>query len=443
MSNGILSGWRWTALIDTIVNLAEVDMAERYANLNNYQLKIRELNAQGDDDWFKLNSYSDGVALWLIYESFGLNVNPGKFFLSKTRDEYLRRVLDKDKITGYPARSVTALMFRNPVNEKETVGIERHRQTFMKWKLFAERLDSTMNNTWFFKQWVADSLNSDKNLTKDKLISWVNQSVMVGGLGYNRPVIKDSLVPESGQVVVDKLDISYEGYNEWVRFVSQYGVSEENAYSYCVNTLNLQNDVRLPKWVKYIYSEDTITTSIPVGVRTGVKGTVGVGKAVYKYCKANNIRWFESYIALKSVTHYQPYIWTTPESFKTYNDVPRLTSGAKMNRLEPKDEITIGVARLSDNPGLAFKNYNELDYIKKSKRWTHDYLKGRLKAKLSVIEGWGMDIIGGIGDELLSSCINTMMLTTRATMCLWNTLLMAIDASIPYILRNYRVRIIE
>jgi hypothetical protein len=444
VTNGILSGWRWTAFFDTIVNLAEVVMAKEWLYEHSYPIEIKDLNAQGDDDWFKLDSYADCVAMWYAYHSFGLEVNPGKFFVSRTRDEYLRRVLDRDKVTGYPARSITTLMFRNPVNERETMGAERHRQNFSKWKLFAERLDSDVLSPFFKQGWLRDTVQSDKNIDKDKALGWLGQSVMVGGIGYESPPVSLNLVPTSLENHIDNIDIEYPGYKEWEKHVEGYGVENSTAKNFCVSTLNFRNDVRLPKWVKYIYSNLPIKTSVPVGNLTNQSGTVGVGKWAYTVSYRHGWKWFPDYISLKSVEHYGGYMWSEHEDFLTYEHITGgFSPSRKHYKLNPKKGITIGTAYLSSTPELAFENYNKDDFKHVPRRWLKDYTKGQLKAKLSPRKGWGMDIVGEFGKEILNTAINKFVLTSRPSMRLWNTFLSKIDASIPTLLDTLGIYIVE
>jgi hypothetical protein len=114
-SRGVLSGWRWTSVIDTLINFAEhVAIAERLGvpilpgGMNCYQ---------GDDTLISVKGWDTAAALVEMYNEV-LPVNPLKFFTSARRTEYLRLVLLKEgeykwRRRGYPARAVMSLMYAN------------------------------------------------------------------------------------------------------------------------------------------------------------------------------------------------------------------------------------------------------------------------------------------------------------------------------------------
>lgn len=105
---GVLSGWRVTAILDTLINYAEslaVHAACRVA------LPAKHLQCyQGDDSLVYERSWSDAYAVSKKYCEV-LPVNPKKFFLSTDRTEYLRFVLSGGRRLGYPIRGVASTYF--------------------------------------------------------------------------------------------------------------------------------------------------------------------------------------------------------------------------------------------------------------------------------------------------------------------------------------------
>jgi hypothetical protein len=115
---GVLSGWRWTSLIDTVINYAEHVAIAEQLNITIHQ----GVNCyQGDDTLIFAEGWDEAACLVETYRN-ALPVNPSKFFLAEDRTEYLRLVLYRERDVarcggwrrrGYPARAVMSLMYAN------------------------------------------------------------------------------------------------------------------------------------------------------------------------------------------------------------------------------------------------------------------------------------------------------------------------------------------
>jgi len=439
--NGVLSGWRWTALLDTLINLTEVEMAKDWVEENStIKVNFLALNAQGDDDWMKLRTRQEGIAIWLALESFGLMVNPGKFFLSKTRDEYLRRVMDKDKITGYPARSVTSICFRNPINEKETVGADRVRQGMNKWKLFCERMDMVFNRSWWWRCWIQDSIQGTRGMTKEIITNWFNTDVVIGGIGYDGMDFQEYDVPSSSILETNDLIIHGEGYDEWVEFASIFGVEKRSAMRFAASTLKIQGG-RIPEWVKYIFTYDNLRTEFPHGSDANMKGMVAVGKQARSMARILNIRWFPSMQLLEHSTHYDN--WELVQA-RTYRPLKlHHVYESKAPRLTRYPIISQTLASLSSKPELVYSDYKAFDFSGKPRSWVTDFINGKLKSPSSPRPGWGSDVIGHIAGVLLPTAINQFLNMSKPSMGIWDGLLASINATIPTILNGLNIRVVE
>lgn len=440
--NGILSGWRWTALLDTLVNLVEVLMAQQWVHENsNIKIDFKGLNAQGDDDWFKFRYRREAIAMWLAYESFGLDVNPGKFFLSKTRDEYLRRVLDNDVITGYPARSVTSICFRNPISEQETVGAARARQSLNKWKLFCERMNMTFLNSWWMRKWYQDSVQGTRGMTKEHLKEWFETNVVAGGIGYDGYKSKDGLVPSSSLKKNNYLEILGEGYKEWVDFAKDYGVSERTANAFAVSTLEIKDDT-FADWVKYIYTYDNLNIDFPHGVKTGVRGTIAVGIKARAYARSKNIRWYPSLQRAKHSTYYESWDWEEARFIKERKKI-HVPTMLKSWRPKLVDGISQTLANLSSDFEKVYTDFDPDIFKHKPKSWVIDLCRGRLKAPSSPRPGWGNDSVGHIAGNLLNGAINIFLSMNKPTLSIWDSILVSLNAAIPKALQSFKVRVVE
>jgi hypothetical protein len=143
--NGLWSGQKWTALIGTIINIVTARMAERIAQEEGIYVRRSWFCAQGDDDNFRFRDLTSCFAVYQAYLDMGYIVNPKKFYISRTRDEFLRKVIYKNEVTGYPARSITSLLWSNPV--KTEVEPTTGKTLLATWHLFASRLRIRLEDT--------------------------------------------------------------------------------------------------------------------------------------------------------------------------------------------------------------------------------------------------------------------------------------------------------
>jgi len=442
ITNGILSGWRWTAMLDTIVNLIELSMAEEWVEENSLiKVNMVDFCAQGDDDWLKLKDKRSAVALWLAYESFGLFVNPGKFFLDTVRDEFLRRVMDKGIITGYPARSITSICFRNPLSEREAIGADLIRGNFTRWKLLCERLDTHYPGSWFEEKWNQDCRQGVRGTTSEGLYDYLNLPTLLGGIGLDGGYWNDGEVYNNSILEADRLEIEGEGYKEWVQFASTKGVTERTAERFAISTLDLTGKYSIPKWVKYIVADPPIQ-----GYESGLDytrpGSIAVGLNTRRGAFHNNIRWFKSFIDAKSLAVYKD-LETSRVGMKIFdNKVFTPIQYAHSLHLIQKEGISSTLAQMSESPELVWDNYNAQDFLHKPKSWVENFLSGRIKTNPSPRSGWGSDVIGHISNSLLPSAINNFLRRSHPSLSVWDNLLATIDAVIPSILSSL-IRVVE
>jgi hypothetical protein len=109
IERGVLSGWKWTALLDSLANYVQYTEVAEFMGV-----EAKTVLFQGDDVMLELSSFSDAVLIYEGYKAYGVVVNPAKFWISRTRDEFLRLVSDAGEVRGYPARSITGLLYLRP-----------------------------------------------------------------------------------------------------------------------------------------------------------------------------------------------------------------------------------------------------------------------------------------------------------------------------------------
>jgi hypothetical protein len=141
IQHGVLSGWKWTALIDTMVNIAELNIAKRCVERWTGEKVDIIYNAQGDDDDIRCQNLKHSIMLCHTYSYLGLKINPKKFFLRKNINEYLRKVQLNGIQLGYPARMVLTFNEVNPIREKQSSEMATIHADVKNWLDFMKRCD--------------------------------------------------------------------------------------------------------------------------------------------------------------------------------------------------------------------------------------------------------------------------------------------------------------
>jgi len=133
ITKGIISGWRWTAFLDTILNYAEVRTAVNIAELvtqthfNVYSLHM------GDDVLMKMDKPGQAAFIVWAMTVSGFPINPTKFFVANDRDEFLRHTYEPGRTTGYLARVIGSLLRRSPIVTDPRDGESRARSLLSNW----------------------------------------------------------------------------------------------------------------------------------------------------------------------------------------------------------------------------------------------------------------------------------------------------------------------
>ena len=119
--NGLLSGWRWTGVLNTVINLAEFEVVR--TQLGPWD-KVVFYSAMGDDDDVFASDLATCVQIALLYRhNLGPEaLNLKKFFISRTTSEYLRKITAPGRTVGYPARLLNSILWRKPQSEPQNNG---------------------------------------------------------------------------------------------------------------------------------------------------------------------------------------------------------------------------------------------------------------------------------------------------------------------------------
>lgn len=112
IKKGVLSGWKWTALLDSLINYLQFCEICDFVGVD--LSRVSDVAFQGDDVTATFLDPLDPVAVYAGYKRYGLEVNPFKFWIEPGRNEFLRKVGEGGRIFGYPARLVSGLLWHRP-----------------------------------------------------------------------------------------------------------------------------------------------------------------------------------------------------------------------------------------------------------------------------------------------------------------------------------------
>ena len=177
--SGILSGWQWTAFLDTLANLAENLMAQDIVTDLGVEVEVYRMNAQGDDDLLRVNTPAVAFGILAAMRSMGFEIHKYKSFISSKHNEYLRRYAKDGKVNGYPARMVNNLLWLYPGDRYQKSVLSRLSAAKDKWVKFYERMKGDKNNM------LHDLRNDYKGMKIDKNVyeKYLSTKRTYGGAG--------------------------------------------------------------------------------------------------------------------------------------------------------------------------------------------------------------------------------------------------------------------
>jgi hypothetical protein len=186
--SGMLSGLRWTSLADTLVNFGELYSVHKSLERLGFEepfdfTGITKPNCFGDDDYIELRDWGLACAVPITYNYTGgtnLPVHPGKFFIRKGVNEFLRKVITSEVICGYYWRSMLSICWRNPISVEPVAGDIRLGEQLQRW--------NTMLARGGFPSRVMSCMLRDmcggNGLSKIEVKKLLGTPRSVGGLGY-------------------------------------------------------------------------------------------------------------------------------------------------------------------------------------------------------------------------------------------------------------------
>jgi len=178
---GVLSGWRWTSLLGTVVNYGIYYIIKTQLIPDSEPLFQEDSCCfHGDDAKLKLLRPRLAPLIVGFVNSMGFLMHPAKTWASTNRDEFLRLCFEPGGIRGYPARTVRPIFVANPNNKPPPPGIARLRVLASNWVKLARRLG--LGREGFFDFMLRDLVKS-KQLSRAKILEWLETPASLGGFG--------------------------------------------------------------------------------------------------------------------------------------------------------------------------------------------------------------------------------------------------------------------
>jgi len=417
--NGVLSGLKWTALLDTLLNLITIEMAKMYCAEKGINVNPLMFCAQGDDDLLRFGTFVECIGVYWAITSFGFNINPRKFFISRSRDEFLRRVIGPGLVTGYPARSVVALLWSNPVkSEVEPTTATSLRNT---WKLFADRLGCRL-----LQLPVKKDIALGMRWSSTAVDKWWNVPAGCGGGGvppYGFTTLE--FIPKK----VPAVDYTFKSPGVDA-MVSQFGARDEWT-AYARKTLNIYTEGRPVG--KLFYGD------VPVKYQTGINSAkYFVGDKYKVIARQFRRQWFPDWTAVK--THIRSKFNSFRKESKEFEPVlftwrkERIDGiGGGERQLEPIPPATMRTLSVARTTARQFsKNYDDV-----LARWAHaskaiqiTALFEGFSASAPCLDGYSVGMLSYLAGKKLAGMVATLKNKKTPNVGAWKQILVNGEVSI-------------
>lgn len=167
-NNGVASGWRWTALIDTIINEIEcrvVDLIVR--RLFNYGVPVLRF-IQGDDVTERYTTSHEAQVRLLVWQMLGFDISVPKTLIATRVSEFLRYTFGNSSMSAYPSRMLHTMFVAYSETSESLIA---ERATVVNYLQYCSRANVPINDRLLSPKWR----------------STLHTSTMFGGFGV-RPI---------------------------------------------------------------------------------------------------------------------------------------------------------------------------------------------------------------------------------------------------------------
>jgi hypothetical protein len=175
--DGVMSGWRFTSMIDTLLNSATLHVLATCVGAS-----VSMMFFKGDDLAIEVPTEGDAAAITLAYAAVPLKVDPSSSWVSSDRDEFLQYVYDQTDGSrrGYPIRAVGGIIARSSGSVSPDFGPEEIITGCQ--RLISRGMDPVkVNNLMFFllnrclsapRDWIYDYAHTPRSLGGGGLSPW-------------------------------------------------------------------------------------------------------------------------------------------------------------------------------------------------------------------------------------------------------------------------------
>lgn len=176
---GLLSGWLWTAVFGTIVNIAVIRTGTALAaDMTGEMKEAMNVVGQGDDGSMWSASHNLVFQTIAALGWLGWHFNINKFWVSRRYTEFLRYVYTSKSITGYAPRAIGSLLWSSPAQDTWEAE-NRINAKLDSWVVFLSR---TFRSDVVYT-WMVDDLGGLLKQPRENVILWLNTPSAVGGAG--------------------------------------------------------------------------------------------------------------------------------------------------------------------------------------------------------------------------------------------------------------------
>lgn len=182
--NGVMSGWKWTSKLDTLINATQLMCwllfeKENFPNIHPPAI-LTSKSFFGDDIKITATNKECCQRFFNFMQNLGYGVNAKKVFLSSSVNEFLRKLIYKGKIIGYPARCLNSVLWRNPVSPEPPKGPLRAAEIVNSWCTILSRF----SNHRVVEQNMIRDICGGTSMKKEEVVKWLSTPKSAGGLGY-------------------------------------------------------------------------------------------------------------------------------------------------------------------------------------------------------------------------------------------------------------------
>lgn len=220
--HGILSGMRWTALMDTLINYSQVHTLQDIVDEMVLPCVWHQTNCNGDDVMTGSNSVLHARCLVLSMLDNGMDPSAGKWSIQAglhKYNEFLRTVVTGSGFYQYPARSIGALFESNPLSSGVSDGMERVAQIASQYCTVSQRFNSSAEQ--YLYSIMMEDISHACSVSRVDVKRYLHTPSALGGLGLSPIMYFDTLELISDEKLTEKdytLSGSY-GLDDYARNV--------------------------------------------------------------------------------------------------------------------------------------------------------------------------------------------------------------------------------